>query len=222
MVAPVIFAAPALFWTVTLTDAPPTGCACTCVPLLEYGHPSLTSVPRATWTASPVFPLNVVPVAEKVGVPVPEAPTWTPVAFRVTAPPVKVSFPTTSEAPTVGESTVVAPLTVDDTAELSMVSAADSTRIPVAAPSTATADIVTGQWPVTCTPVESRGTGVPDDAADTFTVEMAIGARSAATGHAVRMPSPVDVPFWISNPVIDPPGPMVMRGEVSAVDEVTA
>jgi hypothetical protein len=48
LVAPVIFAAPALFRTVTLTVAPPSGCACTCVPLLEYGHPSLTSVPRAT------------------------------------------------------------------------------------------------------------------------------------------------------------------------------
>ena len=46
--APVIFARPALFWTVTFTDAPPSGCACTCVPLPEYGHPSLSRVPRAT------------------------------------------------------------------------------------------------------------------------------------------------------------------------------
>jgi hypothetical protein len=43
-------AAPAmlLFWTVTLTVAPPTGCACTCVPLSTYGQASLNSFPRAT------------------------------------------------------------------------------------------------------------------------------------------------------------------------------
>ena len=165
----------------------------------------------------PAFPLNVVPVAEKVGAPVPVVPTSTPAAFPSTAPPVKVNVPSTTATPA-----TVDPVTRGVDAVLSTPGATASTRIPVAAPSTVTSAREAPQYPEMRTPAASRAAGLPSEAAAIRTVVSDTGSVSAEDPQAVVTPSPLDAAFRISKPAIAPPGPISTSGPVSAAAVVIA
>jgi hypothetical protein len=164
-----------------------------------------------------MLPLKVVPVAEKLGAPVPAAPTDTPTAFRSTVPPVKEIFPSTTDTPIDVEF-----VTWEADALLSTSGPADSTRIPVTAPSTVRPASVAGQCPATCTPLEKRTAGVPPEAAATRTVDSETGATSATPGQVVCTPGPVDVPLRTSYPESAPPGARETNGPASAAGVATA
>lgn len=149
-------------------------------------------MPRATYTASPAFAPNEVPVAEKLGAAAPAAPIETPVPFPVTDPPESV------------------------------VGASASARMPVVAPETVPPLIDTGQEPEARSPLLKRTTGGPAALEEMATLESDTEAVSAGSGQLVSIPGPVEAEFRTSNPAMADPGPRVTKALPSAAPVVTA